>query len=221
MSCFAEFNSAGVLNHQINWNLRDGGLPRWLSGKESACQCRRRRRSTFAPSDEKIPWSRKWPPTPTFLAWKSPWTEEPGGLQSMGSQRVGHDWTQDTHKGWWWFFLILMTPTNYSLDSVNCCPDSVLHSLLTHLCEYACRLSLKLTKFCCSGRHCFGKDPRCFPYLLQVIINPSFSQSLACLYLLAVKPSKTQTQFLGNKRTLHQSGGGGWRTSDIKGGESC
>ena len=26
------------------------------------------------------------------LAWKLPWTEEPGGLQSMGSQRVGHDW---------------------------------------------------------------------------------------------------------------------------------
>ena len=26
------------------------------------------------------------------LAWKIPWTEEPGGLQSMGSQRVVHDW---------------------------------------------------------------------------------------------------------------------------------
>ena len=25
-------------------------------------------------------------------AWKIPWTEEPGGLQSMGSQRIGHDW---------------------------------------------------------------------------------------------------------------------------------
>ena len=25
------------------------------------------------------------------LAWKTPWTEEPGRLQSMGSQRVGHD----------------------------------------------------------------------------------------------------------------------------------
>ena len=25
------------------------------------------------------------------LAWKIPWTEEPGGLQSMGSQKVGHD----------------------------------------------------------------------------------------------------------------------------------
>ena len=27
----------------------------------------------------------------SFLAWRIPWTEEPGGLQSTGSQRVGHD----------------------------------------------------------------------------------------------------------------------------------
>ena len=27
----------------------------------------------------------------SILAWKIPWTEEPVGLQSMGSQRVGHD----------------------------------------------------------------------------------------------------------------------------------
>ena len=27
----------------------------------------------------------------SILAWEVPWTEEPGGLQSMGSQRVGHD----------------------------------------------------------------------------------------------------------------------------------
>ena len=26
------------------------------------------------------------------LAWKTPWMEEPGGLQSIGSQRVEHDW---------------------------------------------------------------------------------------------------------------------------------
>ena len=26
------------------------------------------------------------------LAWKIPWMEEPGELQSVGSQRVGHDW---------------------------------------------------------------------------------------------------------------------------------
>ena len=28
----------------------------------------------------------------TILAWRIPWTEEPGGLQSMGLQRVGYDW---------------------------------------------------------------------------------------------------------------------------------
>ena len=28
---------------------------------------------------------------PSILAWKMPWTEEPGGLQSMGLQRFGHD----------------------------------------------------------------------------------------------------------------------------------
>ena len=31
-------------------------------------------------------------PHSNTLAWKTPWTEEPGGLQSMGSLRVGHDW---------------------------------------------------------------------------------------------------------------------------------
>ena len=33
---------------------------------------------------------RQWHPTSTF-AWKIPWMEEPGGLQSMGSRRVGHN----------------------------------------------------------------------------------------------------------------------------------
>ena len=28
----------------------------------------------------------------SILAWRIPWKEEPGGLQSTGSQRVGHDW---------------------------------------------------------------------------------------------------------------------------------
>jgi len=27
----------------------------------------------------------------SILAWRNPWTEEPGGLQSMGSQKVGHN----------------------------------------------------------------------------------------------------------------------------------
>ena len=40
----------------------------------------------------KIPWRMAWQPTPVHLSGESPWTEEPGGLQSMRSQTVRHDW---------------------------------------------------------------------------------------------------------------------------------
>ena len=33
----------------------------------------------------------------SIVAWEIPWTEEPGGLQSMGSQRVGHDLVTQQH----------------------------------------------------------------------------------------------------------------------------
>ena len=33
----------------------------------------------------------------SILAWRIPWTVEPGGLQSMGSQRVRHNWATNTH----------------------------------------------------------------------------------------------------------------------------
>ena len=43
------------------------GLPRWFSGKEFICQCRRLRRHRFDPGIRKIPWSRKRQPSPVFL----------------------------------------------------------------------------------------------------------------------------------------------------------
>ena len=46
------------------------GLPRWLTGKELACQCRRLRRCGFDPWVGKILGSRKWQPTPGFLPGK-------------------------------------------------------------------------------------------------------------------------------------------------------
>ena len=39
-----------------------------------------------------VHWEKAMAPHSSTLAWKIPWTEEPGGLQSMGSLRVGHDW---------------------------------------------------------------------------------------------------------------------------------
>ena len=47
-------------------------------------------------SRERQSWSREWQSTPVFLPRKSHGQEEPGGLQSMGSQRVTHDCTH-TH----------------------------------------------------------------------------------------------------------------------------
>ena len=44
-----------------------GRLPKWFDGKESACQCRRHRRRQFDPWVQKMPWRRKWQPTPVFL----------------------------------------------------------------------------------------------------------------------------------------------------------
>ena len=68
------------------------GFPWWLSGKESACQCRR---CGFSPWVRKFPWRRKWLPPLVFLPGKSH-GEEPGGIQSRGSQRVRHEWA-DIH----------------------------------------------------------------------------------------------------------------------------
>ena len=73
--------------HLENCNLQSR-LQRWINGKESTCQAGVLR---FNPWLGKIPWRRKWQPISSILAWEILWTEEPGGLQSMGLQRVRHD----------------------------------------------------------------------------------------------------------------------------------
>ena len=48
----------------------------------------------------KILWRRRdWLPTPVFLPGESPWTEDPGGLQSMESQRVRHNLVNKQQQG--------------------------------------------------------------------------------------------------------------------------
>ena len=62
-------------------------LPRWLSGKESACQCRSCRGCEFDSWIGKIPLEEEMAIHSSLLARIIQWAEEPGGLQSMGSQR--------------------------------------------------------------------------------------------------------------------------------------
>ena len=57
------------------------GLPRWLSGKEAICKCRRH---GFSPWVRKIPWRRKWQPTPVFSPGESHGQRSPAGYTVHG-----------------------------------------------------------------------------------------------------------------------------------------
>ena len=64
-------------------------LPRWPFPAAPTCQCRSLRSD---PRVRKSPWRRA-----CILAWKIPWTEEPGGLQSIESHKVRHNWSDLAH----------------------------------------------------------------------------------------------------------------------------
>ena len=66
------------------------GLTWWLRCRESACNVGD---LGLIHGLGRFSWRRAWQPTPVFLAGESPWTEEPGRLQSIGSQRVRHNWS--------------------------------------------------------------------------------------------------------------------------------
>ena len=69
------------------------GLPWWLSGKESTCNAGDTRdMGSLVQSLGREDHQEKGMATHTsILAWRIPWTEEPGKLQPMGLQRVRHD----------------------------------------------------------------------------------------------------------------------------------
>ena len=95
-----------LLESRVENYYSDTGLPWWLRRWSIRLQCRR---PGFDPWVGKIPWRRSiieyysvqyysvqlekvMAPHSSTLAWKIPWTEEPGRLQSTGLLRVGHDW---------------------------------------------------------------------------------------------------------------------------------
>jgi len=67
------------------------GLPRWLSGKGSSCHCWRYRRHGFSPWVGKIPWRRKWEPTPVFWPGQSHGQRSLMGYSPRDWKRIRHD----------------------------------------------------------------------------------------------------------------------------------
>ena len=73
---------------------------------------------------QEVPLEKEMVTHSSILAWKIPWTEEPGRLQSMGSQRVRHDWATSLHF------------TSCPVDSQICTPILTFHlsfTLIIHL----------------------------------------------------------------------------------------
>ena len=70
-------------------------FPGGASGKQCACQCRRHETQVRSLSQED-PLEEGMATHSSILAWRIPWTEEPGGLQSTGLHRVRHAWSDST-----------------------------------------------------------------------------------------------------------------------------
>ena len=73
-----------------------GDIPRWPSGEEPTWQCNRLKRCRFDPWVGKIPWRRKWEPTPVLLPRKSQGQRSLAGYSPWGHTKS--DTTEDTHR---------------------------------------------------------------------------------------------------------------------------
>ena len=71
------------------------GFPCGTSGKEPARQCRRRKRHRFEPWVRKIPWKRKWQPSPVFLPGESHGQRSLAGYDPQGHRES--DTTEGLH----------------------------------------------------------------------------------------------------------------------------
>ena len=83
------------LHLQLIWGESPLGLLRWVRGKESAFQCRRCKRHELDPWVRKIPWRRKWQPTPVFFPGKPHRQRSLVGYSPRGLQRLKHSWVTE------------------------------------------------------------------------------------------------------------------------------
>ena len=122
------------------------GVPRWLSGRESVCQCRNRRRHKrrgFDPWVGKIPWRREWLPTPVFLPGES------HGWRSLeGYSAWGHKESDTTE----WLTLFYLFCASYQM-CIYVNPSLPISSRRPSppWCPYICPLCLCLC-FCFAKR---------------------------------------------------------------------
>ena len=95
------------------------GFPSDSSGK--VCQCRRHKRLGSIPGSGRSPRGGNGNPL-QCVAWRIPWTEESGGLQSIGSQRVRHNWSHLAHTHTWHRYSCFLFSSLFSFCSLSFLP---------------------------------------------------------------------------------------------------
>ena len=107
----------GSYCYKINSIKCNRRLPWWLSSEESACDAGD---VSLIPRLRRSPGKGNGNPL-RILAWEIPWTEEPGRLQSMTSQRVGHDLVtkQQQAFGGWLGTLLISVGLAYLSDGLK------------------------------------------------------------------------------------------------------
>ena len=106
------------------------GLPQRLSTKRIHLQCRR----LGLDSCREDPLQKEMATYSSIPVWRIPWTEEPGGLQSMGSQRVKHDWATEQQQSSYIYSACHYLPWHISLCTYYRLP----------LSKYKCLMGSKL-----------------------------------------------------------------------------
>ena len=103
----------GSLTETLWSSLIQRGLPHGSGSKASALECED---PGLIPGSERSP-EKEMATHSSILAWKIPWTEEPGGLQSMESQRVRHNWVTSL----WYRETQLLDSWARETETINVC----------------------------------------------------------------------------------------------------
>ena len=110
LSCLVECNRKTGSSNQELKGIHGSGFKRDFPGssevKASACNTG----AWVWSLGQEDPLEKEMATHSSIFAWRIPWMEEPGRLQSTGSQRVGHDWATSLSLSWKWGSMIIWWP---------------------------------------------------------------------------------------------------------------
>ena len=109
----------------IVWKIQLIYIARWHSDKESACQCRKTQVWSLIRED---PLEEEMATDSSILAWKIPWMKKSDRLQSMGLQRLRHNWVTNSS--------LCLIANKIFIHPKKTCVCTYIQSVYTHIYIY-------------------------------------------------------------------------------------